>query len=261
MSKKITKAIDPKGLLFNDKLLKINNIKNINLSLRSVEQRNKRQEYNNNIAYEEIKKNSKNHCIHNINNKALERLLLYTRYKNLDEIIKDKDNYEENILKITSLYISKNASRQGIKDEELQLENINTLQENGITIIKDGKLKPIKCGGFSKSEKKQVDELKSIDFIIKYKNNNIGYITAKVTSGNGGHQDNVLDEITQFCVWSQKQLQNEKKKVYVVLYDSINTSNLYNNIKKIYKNDNILLTDTKEFRTSFLNWFNINYKK
>ena len=160
-------------------------------------------------------------------------------------------------MKISSLYIAKNASRQGVKDEDLQLENINKLQEYDITILKDGKQKPIKGGGLRKSGKKQADELKSIDFVIKYKTDDIGYITAKVTSGGGGHQDNVLDEITQFCDWSLIQQQNDKQpKVYIVLYDSLNTSKLFNDIKKKYKNKNLILTDTKKFKNDFLNWFN-----
>ncbi len=236
-------------------------IKSNNISLKLVEQRNDRQEYNNNLAYDTIKKNPKNPSINNINEKALQRLLIYTNYKNLDEFIKDKDNYEDNIIKILSLYIAKNASRQGSIDENLQLENINKLQEYNISIIKDGKQKPIKGGGIRIGGKKQTDELKTIDFLINYKQDEIGYITAKVTSGNGGHQDNVLDEIIQFCEWAMIQLQNDNKKVYIVLYDSVNISKLYNDIKQKYKNSNIILTDTNKFNTDFLIWFNINYKK
>lgn len=44
------------------------------------------------------------------------------------------------------------------------MENINKLQEYDITIIKDGKQKPIKGGGIRKSGKKQADELKSMGF-------------------------------------------------------------------------------------------------
>ena len=44
------------------------------------------------------------------------------------------------------------------------MENINKLQKYDITIIKDGKQKPIKGGGIRKSGKKQADELKSMGF-------------------------------------------------------------------------------------------------
>jgi hypothetical protein len=103
----------------------VHNEENLNISLKLVEKRIGRQECNNNIAYNEIKKNTKNLNTNVINDKALERLLSYTNYNNLDEIIKDKNNYEENMIKIISLYIAKNASRQGTKDEDLQLESIN----------------------------------------------------------------------------------------------------------------------------------------
>ena len=46
------------------------------------------------------------------------------------------------------------------------------------------------------------------------------------------------------------------QKLYIVLYDSLNTSNLFNDIKKKYKNSNLILTDTKKFKNDFLNWFN-----
>jgi hypothetical protein len=281
MSKKINRSISVKNSITNEEEISKNiiNDNNNNISKLLVEQRNERQEHNNKLAYDAIKSNPKKTNDNNINDKALDRLLTYTNYNNLDEMIKDKNNHEEIIIKISSLYIAKNASRQGTKDEDLQLENINKLHEYDITIIKDGKQKPIKGGGIRKSGKKQADELKSIDFVIKYKNEEIGYITAKVTSGGGGHQDNVLDEITQFCDWSLIQQQNDiqeikqsliygahhkiennfigckQQKVYIVLYDSMNTSKLFNDIKKKYKNTNLILTDTKKFKNDFLNWF------
>jgi len=238
MSKKINRSISVKNSITNEEEISKNiiNDNNNNISKLVVEQRNERQEHNNKLAYDAIKSNPKKTNDNNINDKALDRLLTYTNYNNLDEMIKDKNNHEEIIIKISSLYIAKNASRQGTKDEDLQLENINKLHEYDIIITKDGKQKPIKGGGIRKSGKKQADELKSIDFVIKYKNEEIGYITAKVTSGGGGHQDNILDEITQFCDWSLIQQQNDKQqKVYIVLYDSMNTSKLFNDIKKNIK--------------------------
>jgi hypothetical protein len=49
--------------------------------------------------------------------------------------------------------------------------------------------------------------------------------------------------------------------VYVILYDNLNTSNLYNDIKKKYKNDHILFTNTQKFKIDFVNWFSSYYKK
>ena len=244
------------------KIIEKDDIEEKDITTKLVEQRNERQEINNNNAYNAIKENSKKPNKDKINENALERLLTFTEYTNLEEIKKDKDNLEDNIMKITALYIAKNASRQGTKDEGLQLDNINILQDYGITICKDGKQKPIKGGGIRKAGKKQADELKTIDFLIKHDEKEIGYITAKVTSGEGGHQDNVLDEITQYCDWALIQ-QNKDigKKCYVVLYDSNNKSNLINDIKKKYKNDNLIITNTKKFKTDFINWFNNIYKK
>jgi hypothetical protein len=227
-----------------------------------IELRNDRQIKNNKLAFDALKDNSKNPNINHINKQALNRLLEYTNYKNIDEIIKDKDNYEEIIMKIISLYIAKNSSRQGSFDEEFQLETINKLQDYDIIIKKDGKQKPIKSGGLVNNKNNtSTNELKSIDFTISYKTQEIGYIMAKVSVGGGGHQDNVLHEIIQFLDWSIIQIKNDDvKKVYLVLYDSQIKSKLFDDIKKKYKNNNIILTDSKNFKNDFLDWFNKNYK-
>ncbi len=136
MSKKINKSISVKNSITNEEEISKNiiNDNNNNISKLVVEQRNERQEHNNKLAYDAIKSNPKKPNDNNVNDKALDRLLTYTNYNNLDEMIKDKNNHEEIIIKISSLYIAKNASRQGTKDEDLQLENINKLHEYDITI-------------------------------------------------------------------------------------------------------------------------------
>ena len=126
MSKKVNKSTCIKKSINNEEEIKKNIVdnNNNNISTILVEQRNERQEHNNKIAYEAIKSNPKKPNDNNINEKALDRLLTYTNYNDLDELIKDKNNHEEIIIKISSLCIAKNASRQGTKDEDLQLENI-----------------------------------------------------------------------------------------------------------------------------------------
>lgn len=221
-----------------------------------IHQRTIRQEYNNELAFNTITTNLNNPNKKHINEKALIRLLNHLNYDNLDDIFKDKKEYKKNMIKIISLYISKNASRQGIIDENAQLQKINILQEYNIKIQKDGKRQPIKKGGMEISIKNQVEKLKSIDFVIKYKTKEIGYITAKVTIGQGGHQDNVLHEMIQFCEWSLLEIKKNNKKVYIILYDSINISILYDDICKKYTNKNLIFTTTIDFKNKFLNWFN-----
>ena len=227
-----------------------------------IELRNDRQIQNNKLAFDAVKENSKNPNGNHINKKALYRLLKYTNYKTLDELVKDKSNHEEIIMKIASLYIAKNSSRQGSFDEEYQLETINKLQDYDIIIKKDGKQKPCKTGGLvNNKENTNTNELKSIDFTISHKTQEIGYIMAKVSVGGGGHQDNVLHEIIQFLDWSVIQIKNDIiKKAYLVLYDSQNKSKLFTDIKSKYINNNIILTDSKNFKNDFLDWFNKNYK-
>ena len=235
---------------------------NIETIKKVIELRKDRQTQNNKLAYNAIKQNIKNPNANQINKNALNRLLTYTNCNNIDELVKDKNNHEDIIMKIVSLYIAKNSSRQGSKDEEFQLETINKLQDYDITIKKDGKQKPIKSGGLvNNKENTSTNELKSIDFTISHKIQEIGYIMAKVSVGGGGHQDNVLHEIIQFLDWSVIQIKNDAiKKVYLVLYDSQTKSKLFDDIKNKYKNNNITLTDSKNFKNDFLGWFNKNYK-
>ena len=73
----------------------------------------------------------------------------------------------------------------------------------------------------------------------------------------------MLDEITQFCDWALIQIKKNDKKIYVVLYDGVNTSNLFIDIKNNdkYINENLILTNTNKFKENFLIWFNNIYDK
>lgn len=234
------------NILVNNQTLK-------NKSVSVVEQRKIRQIDNYKIAEDAIIKNV---CV-DINDKALKRVFSYTGYPSIEEILKDEKNYKNIIVKLMSMNIAINASRQGCKDESSQLENINTLQEYNIEIKKDGKLRPIKGGGFrSGLRRKQLGELKSIDFVIYHNNKTIGYITAKVTVEQGGHQANVSDELESFMEWAKNQQQNDKeRKIYVVLFDSLKVSDTINMIKKKFNNINSLITDSDNFHNDFLKWF------
>lgn len=245
----------------NINILKTQDISN-NLDVRTnikciafKEQRNDRQQNNNNDAYNELKRhpNAPNPKYANIH--ALDRLLTYTKYTNMTELLKDKDNYEETMIKLASLYVAKNSSRQGIKDEMIQLDNINKLQNYNIVVEKDGKNKPVKTGGIRFCGKKCTDELKTIDFIVKYNTAIIGYIMAKVLVGSGGHQDNVMNEIIQFCDWATIEQNNGSEKAYIVLFDCTEECHVFKDIKEKYNHYGLIMTNTEYFQADFLNWF------
>ena len=63
-----------------------------------------RQNLNNIHVYNCIVNNNK---LNNINDIALNRLLTYTNYNNIYDLLKDKNNYYDIIAKLISLYISK----------------------------------------------------------------------------------------------------------------------------------------------------------
>ena len=103
--------------------------------------------------------------------------------------------------------------------------------------------------------------MKAIDFTINYNKQIIGYITAKYSIGSGGHQDNVISELNDFCNWSLKEIKKSenKKKVYIVLYDNFDNSN-HHKLQNKYKNENLIISNTINFNNDFLIWFNKNYK-
>lgn len=219
------------------------------------ERRNDRQQKNNNNAYNELKMNPTSPSPKHTNICALNRLFEYTKYSDMNELLKDKDNYEETIIKLASLYVAKNSSRQGTEDEMTQLDNINKLQEYNIIIEKDGKSKPVRTGGVRYGGKKCTDELKTIDFVVKQNTMTVGFIMAKVLVGSGGHQDNVMNEIIQFCDWANIELNNGSEKAYIVLFDCTEECRIFKDIKEKYNSCNLIMTNTDCFRADFLNWF------
>lgn len=139
-------------------------------------------------------------------------------------------------------------------DVELRQKFFEKFEIIIIYISIDGKRQPDKNGAITTNKR---NTLKTFDFCIKYNGTDIGFITAKVTVGDGGHQDNVIQEIIQFSEWAITQ--NDTKISYIILFDTLNSSKL-SNIKDIIKNyDNIILTNTDTFQSKFLTWFHKNY--
>lgn len=205
--------------------------------------REERQKINNLLVLNSIINNNMNDFKKNINKEELSRILKDLDM-NQDELIKYCRN---NIItaKILSGRISKNSSRQGSKDEALQLKVCNiTSSKYGIYIenlsatayrpIKNGKIlshKEIKKNNINRNEC-----LKSLDGKITGKIK--GWIFSKIVYGNGGHQDNVFEETLIFCEWVKKYgIINE---FYFILIDTdlknkiIDIKNKYLDIKNLF---------------------------
>ena len=175
-------------------------IKPISIDIFNIRQ--ERQKNNNNIAIRKIQE-----C--NITEKQL-----------LDEC-------KNNII-LTSVLagrIAINASRQGIKDEIIQLDTLNiTSSKLGINIIKlsSNLYRQTKYGEILNNieiKKRNInlrDCLKSFDAKISGKIS--GWIFAKIVIGSGGHQDNVFEEAYNLCKWIIKF--GDKKDIYIILIDT-----------------------------------------
>ena len=157
--------------------------------------------------------------------------------------------------KILSGRISKLASRQGSKDEELQIKTCNiTGSKYGVYIenlsatayraIKNEK-QIITNQQIKNNNVQKCDCLKSFDGKISGKIN--GWVCAKVCFGSGGHQDNVFAEIYQYCDWVEKYKQ-EDDEIFVMLVDT-DLLKLLNELKEKTKHiKNLYIFDHIEFQ-------------
>ena len=189
------------------------------------------------------------------NDKENERVLI-----ELDmsiENVFDKCKSDLIFAKILAGRIAILASRQGTKDEELQLNTCNlTTSKFGITIenLNATAYRPTKCGKIvNKQECKKYEKndcLKSFDGKISGHVN--GWIFAKVVFGNGGHQDNVFEEAHTFCDWVCKF--GNDAELYVVLIDTDLTSQ-FEELKKKYHKNNILVVNHVDFQQYMIDKF------
>lgn len=168
--------------------------------------RGTRQKHNNLTVYNSIKNNNTNEFTKNINHEALKRLLdeLGVSF----DVFWEKCRVDDMFSKLASSLLSINASRQGTNDEKEQLRICNLITTKcGIYIetLCVTALRPTKYGNIvSKSEMKKTNItkdccLKSFDGKITGKIQ--GYISAKISYGNGGHQDNVFEELDIIAKW------------------------------------------------------------
>lgn len=195
--------------------------------------RSYRQEKNITQLKDYILDDNRNEIKKNMNPKAFQRMLYYTKMTE-DEMLK---KCRDDILFCISICvnIAKNASRQGCKDEKLQIDICNSVaKECGVNIedLSATAFRPTKDGVIL-SQKEKIEGgisndccLKSFDAKITGKMN--GWITAKVVNGNGGHQDNVFEEMDTIAAWWETYKSNADDKL-VILVDT----NLHNKLSRI----------------------------
>jgi hypothetical protein len=207
--------------------------------------RSERQDSNNSKVRESIKTNDKKLFNKSINTKAFSRVI--KELKMNEEQIFEKCNEDDTFCKLLSMNISKKSSRQGSKDETEQLKTCNlTSQKCGVNIqnLSATAFRPTKKGKIisqteMKDQKISKDEcFKSFDGVISGRM--IGYITAKVAFGSGGHQDNVFEEMDAIAEWWGK-FKAGSTDLLVLLIDT-DLLDKFSRIKKKYQNiKNILV--------------------
>lgn len=214
-------------------------IKPIEIDIISI--RDNRQNKNNLLAIESIKEGN---LTKNINIEEYKRVLVELNITESDLLEECKNNI--NFTKLLAGRISKNASRQGSKDENLQLNickttfskcgiNLNNLSSTSFRPTKNGEI--VNKKELTNRKIKKDDCLKSFD--AQFNGNINGWIFAKIVIGNGGHQDNVFEEAYTFCEWVVKY--GNKLELYIVLIDT-NLIEKYNNIiTKYEKYSNLLI--------------------
>lgn len=219
--------------------------------------RNVRQRNNNKTVYESIKNNDMKTFDENINFEEFKRSLQDLELTK-EEFLKKccEDDY---FCKLASRNISKNASRQGSKDEIEQLRTCNfTSQKCGVLItnLTSTALRPTKDGQIvSKDEMKSKTIpkdccLKSFDGLISGKMN--GYISAKVAYGNGGHQDNVFEEMDVISEW-WKTYKLNTTEILVLLIDT-DLKDKFKRIKEKYNDiQNIMVYNHIELQEYIIN--------
>ena len=211
--------------------------------------RKERQSHNNTLVALELYKNSPAYSeINKIANvKAVDRLINELEI-NYDDLLTE---CSKSLLysKTVAFAISKNATRQGKKDEAFVIEGIaKAMKPHGYQIrcchvnefrpSKNGKMlthKEVKQNNLNKN----IDTLKSVDGV--FSGPLTGYIFAKIVIGEGGHQDNVLHEINQYIDWAKSY--GEDDKVYVMLIDGKEFD-----VLKFKQTKNIWVVNTAEFQ-------------
>jgi len=199
--------------------------------------RQERQRINNLLAIDSI---IKNNLTKNINIKEYNRIL--TELEITQDALLNKCNNDNLFLILLASKIAINASRQGVKDEELQINTCNITSSKFNIIIEKlsvSEFRPTKSGEIVSNIKtnNKNDCLKSFD--AKISGIITGWVFAKVVFGNGGHQDNVFEEAYTYCEWIIKY--GNKNELFIVLIDT-NLNAKFEELKQKYINiSNIII--------------------
>ena len=195
-----------------------------------------RQKVNNRLVYSLIEADNKSVFKKNINCKELIRVLeeLGMTFDEFWE--RCRESIEFGIL--AAGRISKKASRQGTKDEEVQLTICKiTSSKFGINILSPAAWRPTKDGEIISESMRSMEDipldccLKSFDGLIEGQMS--GYITAKVVYGSGGHQDNVFEELDTSAEWWTRFMAGSTETL-VMLVDT-DLTNKFNRLKEKYQ--------------------------
>lgn len=221
-----------------------------------------RQDNNNKIVYDSLMENDKTIFYENINHKEYKRALKDLEISEEEFMLKCKNDCL--FAKMSCRTISKNASRQGTRDETEQLRTCDiTAKKCGLVIdnLTVTELRPTKEGNIvSKNEMKtkNIEKdccLKSFDGRISGKFN--GYITAKVAYGSGGHQDNVFEEMDTISEWWSKY-KSETDEILIVLVDTDLQIKLNRLIEKYNHVSNIMVFNHIQFQQYMIDNYYIN---
>jgi hypothetical protein len=224
-----------------------------------------RQNNNNKTVYNSLMSNDIELFNENINEKEFKRTLSDLNLTKEQFILKCREDVL--FAKISARLISKNASRQGSKDEDEQLRTCNLIAKKcGLTInnLTSTELRPTKDGYIvSKNEMKnnKISKdccLKSFDGKISGKVN--GFITAKVSYGYGGHQDNVFEEMDTIAEW-WKKYKYESKDILIILIDTDLTKKFKTLIQKYNDVKNVMVFNHIEFQQYMIDTYYIDDSK
>lgn len=250
-----------KMLMFTEENNKMENIKPTPKQINFDAIRSGRQIFNNSEVYDAIKSSDNTKFDSLINKNEYDRLLIEVN-RTSGEFLEECRN-SDILCRTAAGRISKQASRQGTKDEDAQLEICGLISKNlGISIsnLNNKAYRPTKNGRIISHEEMKKESIskdmcwKSFDGRIE--GNLKGWIFAKVVFSSGGHQDNVFEEADILCNWVLTYMQ-ECSELFVILIDTNLTEKL-NVIKNKYTTTkNLLIVNHFDFQTYLID----NYYK